>query len=151
MHNGRCRIHGGATPKGLALPQTTTGRYSKAFGGIAGRVAQALDDPERLAMSHEIALTDARLGELVEQPMGTEAWAEVRDLVEQRRKLVESERKRMLEIQQMMTVTEAVAFVMAVMDVVKRHVADRSALAAIGNELEGLVRRPDPARLQRTD
>jgi hypothetical protein len=151
MPNGRCRMHGGATPSGIALPQTTHGRYSKAYGGLAARVTAALDDPDLLAMNREIALTDARLGELVEQPLGAEAWAEVRDLIEQRRRLVESERKRLVDLRQMMSATEAVTFVLAVMDVVKRHVADRHALVAIGGELERLIRRPDSPRLPRSD
>jgi hypothetical protein len=143
MPNGRCRMHGGATPRGAASPHFKHGRYSTAFGGLAARVTTALDDPDRLTLRHEIALVDARLAELTEAPMDALAWGEAMGLVEQRRRLVESEQKRLRALEQSMSPTEAVSFVLAVLDVIKRHVADRAARAAIGTELERLIRQPE--------
>lgn len=70
-------------------------------------------------------------------------WDSIVTLVEQRRKLVESERKRMLQLQQMITAEEAMVLVAQVLDAVRRHVLDRDTLAAIGREFEGLIRRSD--------
>lgn len=66
MANGRCRVHGGATPSGVGLPQTTSGRYSKHLPTrLAARYEAARDDPDLLALRDDIALLDTRLGEVV--------------------------------------------------------------------------------------
>jgi hypothetical protein len=148
MANGRCKMHGGKTPTGPALPQFKTGRYSKVLpAALLDRYQQALADPELLALTDEIALLDARLGAVVTRPASTEAWAEIVSLVEQRRRLVESERKRLVDLQQTMTAGEAVVLAMQLLDVVRRNVTDRTALAAIGREFESLLHRPDRPRL----
>lgn len=64
------------------------------------------------------------------------AWHEVGSLLEQKRKLAESERKRLVEMQQTITTEQALLFVSAVMDSVRRNVDDRNALAAISRDLE---------------
>lgn len=48
MQNGRCRLHGGKTPHGIASPNFITGRYSKYL-------------PERLLTAYEDAQTDENL------------------------------------------------------------------------------------------
>lgn len=82
MTNGRCRMHGGSTPTGFALPQTTHGRYSKSIPArIAGRFDEARNDPELLSTRDDIALLDARLGELlgrVDQGESGKAWTNAR-------------------------------------------------------------------------
>lgn len=66
MPNGRCRKHGGTTPRGLALPQTTHGRYSKALPArMAGRYQEAMQDTELLALREDVALIDARLADVL--------------------------------------------------------------------------------------
>jgi hypothetical protein len=66
MQNGLCYMHGGATPSGMALPQTTTGRYSKHLPTRMGeRYQQALADSELLAMREEVAVIDARLADVL--------------------------------------------------------------------------------------
>jgi hypothetical protein len=67
------------------------------------------------------------------------AWRDVAELLEQRRRLVESERRRLVESQQMLTVERAMVLLAAVVDIIRRHVTDRTALAAISAELGGLV------------
>lgn len=69
------------------------------------------------------------------------AWGEVLILIEQRRKLVESERKRLVEMQQMITTEQAMTLLAVVVDTVRRHVTDRVALAAISAELVQLTAR----------
>ena len=186
MPNGRCRMHGGATPVGMALPQTKHGRYSKYLPTrLAGRYAEALADRQLLELREEVSLLDARLAEVLgrldsgecgavwralrEQMVayrraqgegkGSEVaaaleqaerliehglqdyvvWAEIRALIEERRKLVESERKRLVEMQQMLTTEQAMVLLAAVADTVRKHVHDRSALAAISAELGKLM------------
>lgn len=68
MPNGRCHKHGGATPKGLALPQTKHGRYSKYLpANLLGQYNEAISDPELLTLNDEIAALQARAMQLMER------------------------------------------------------------------------------------
>lgn len=186
MPNGRCRLHGGKTPQGFVLPQTTTGRYSK---HLPTRMLATYDaaqaDPDLLALNAEIALIDARLSDVLGRVDTGEsghiwqelkatykelqdanrtgdtqaarvalteigslitrghldyaAWSDVRTLIEQRRKLVESERKRLAEMQQLITSEQAMLLVARLYDSVTRHVSDRAVLTAIAADLGGLT------------
>lgn len=69
------------------------------------------------------------------------AWHEVGDLLEQRRKLVESERKRLVEMQLVLDSRQAVVFVTAFLDVIQRHVPDRKQLSNIAREVQALLAR----------
>ena len=52
--------------------------------------------------------------------------------------LVRAERQRMLDLQQYLTAETAMALVGAVSAIVRRHVSDRSALAAISTDIARL-------------
>ena len=71
------------------------------------------------------------------------AWAEVGAVLEQRRKLVESERKRLVEMQQVLTSEQALLLMRALLDSVKTHVTDRAALAAIQTTFTQLTAHDD--------
>lgn len=61
-----CRVHGGMTPSGLASPHYKTGRYSKSLPArLAGHYAEAQSDAALLELRDEVALTDARLADLL--------------------------------------------------------------------------------------
>ena len=66
-------------------------------------------------------------------------WAEFVGLIDQRRKLVESERKRLVELQQILTLEQANSLIVAIAESVKRHVADRTALSAISTDIARLT------------
>lgn len=70
-----------------------------------------------------------------------QAWDEVNNMVEQRRRLTETETKRLKEAQRMVTSEQATALVAALVASVKRHVTDRTALAAISSDITGLLAR----------
>lgn len=65
-------------------------------------------------------------------------WSEIRGLLKERVSLVGAEQKRLVEMQQYVTATQAMGFVASVMASVRRHVSDRRALAAISSDLTGL-------------
>ena len=66
MLNGRCHKHGGPTPRGPASPQFKHGRYSRYLPSRLGeRYAEALADPDLLALWQDVALVDARLSDLL--------------------------------------------------------------------------------------
>ena len=186
MANGRCRLHGGKSLAGIASATFRTGRYSKHLPSrLAARYAEAESDPRLLELRDEVALTDARLGDLLGrvdtgesgalwqslQALRMEviackkvgdsvgqakalnalldmigqghadyrAWAEIGGVIEQRRKLVESERKRLVEMQQTLTVERAMLLIGAISGVIKAHVHDRTTLAAIGRDIESII------------
>jgi hypothetical protein len=173
-----CYHHGGKTPRGPALPQFKTGRYSKLLPSrLASTYRRAARDPELLAMRQDIALVDARLGEVLGKidtgesgglwaalqsiwaklaraersgdaaaavalkgqvgnliakgAADVEVWAEVAELLYLRRKLVDSERKRLVDAEQMVDKQQLLVFVGLLFEVVSKHVQDRKALGAI--------------------
>ena len=186
MPNGRCRLHGGLTPSGVALPQTTHGRYSKHLPTrLAARYRQAQADPDLLALRDEVALLDARLAELLDR-LGTgeshrawslvarlygdlqeaidaddldavsaatdrlgrlaanklrddDTWGQAFALIEQRRKLVESEGKRLQAMSQMLSTEDALALVGQLVAAVRRHVDDRATLAGNAADLDRVL------------
>lgn len=174
-----CRIHGGKTPRGLALPQTKHGRHSKDIPTrLIADYEAALADTELIAVREELAMLVAREADLLRRvdtgeagehwgammsawadykaahrsgddtlmassetrlwaamdagSKDYEAWGEYLNVVERRRRLVETERKRLSEIQQAITNERAMMLAAALLDSVKRHVNDRATLAAIG-------------------
>lgn len=187
MANGRCRMHGGKSPTGLASGTFTTGKYSKFIPArLTARYGEALADTTLLELREEVALLDARLSDVLSRVDTGEsgaawkmvdtafrlyqtfrgvdpvkelrafadletaittgladyaAWGEIATIIEQRRRLVESERKRLVEMQQMITTEQAMALLAMVVDTVRRHVPDRAALAAISAELVQLTAR----------
>lgn len=66
-------------------------------------------------------------------------WREIDRLVETRRKLVESERKRLVEMHQMLTTEEALNLLYAVTGVIRTYVTDQATLLAITRDFSGLV------------
>ena len=100
-----------------------------------------------MAPTGEIALTDARLNELLadlrEDGPNTAAWTEIRETVDSRR-LAESERKRLVELNQYITVERATLFARALLESVRAHVTDPAARAAIAADAARLPGVADP-------
>lgn len=150
MPNGRCYMHGGATPVGPALPQFKHGRYSvlaKDIKGLGQHFENALADPNLLALDREIALTDARLAGLLEKVKsgGSRAsidgiWPQIEALIETRRKLVDTESKRLKDVHAMVSVDRVMLIVSYLSDSVKRHVKDPAALTAIFTDMRRLLK-----------
>lgn len=186
MANGRCRLHGGKSPAGLASPSFQTGKYSKYLPTrLAARYQEAQADTKLLELSQEIALLDARLTELIARLSNNESgkawlvtsaafgdletamrsgdsrktvealvemraaialgrtdtltWAEVQETIEQRRRLVETERKHLAQMEQLVTVNEMMLLAAALLSSVKAHVTDRNALSAISLDFARLT------------
>lgn len=67
------------------------------------------------------------------------AWNDVVTLIRERTKLVESERKRRVEMQQMVSVEHATALLALLVDAVRQHVQDDEALRAVQSEYARLT------------
>jgi len=175
-----CQVHGAGSPfqgrpGGVHKKDLVPGpdgvmrsgsRYSKLLPiRVLFRYEQAMKDAERLALNDEIALIDARLGDvlsrvdtaeagthwvkareacisLVESSRSQDAegiakaiaklehhigvgvndyaaWREVSQLVTERRKLVESERKRLVQMKSVVRIEEAVAYIRSFIEIVR--------------------------------
>ena len=66
MTNGRCRLHGGKTPRGIASPHFKHGRYSTALPvRLLERYARAVSDPDLIVLRDDIALVDAMMADVL--------------------------------------------------------------------------------------
>ena len=68
-----------------------------------------------------------------------QAWREVGTAIEQRRRLVESERKRLVEMQQMVTTERLMLLLGGVVKVIQEHIHDRGTLANITEGIHSLL------------
>src|SRR5215207_6276206 len=67
MANGRCRMHGGRSPRGVAHPSFKTGRFSRSIPSrLSQSYEEALADPRKLELTDELAVIVARNRELLE-------------------------------------------------------------------------------------
>lgn len=67
------------------------------------------------------------------------AWSEITSTLDLRKRLVESERKRLVDMQQMITSERAMVLLATVVDIIQTHVTDRSILSAISTEFRKLA------------
>lgn len=66
MKNGRCRIHGGKTPSGIASPNYQTGQYSKHLPTrLAATYKETLEDKKLWELNEKAALVNTRIVELI--------------------------------------------------------------------------------------
>jgi hypothetical protein len=115
---------------------------------LADRHRMALEDPTLLELTSEVALLDVRIGELLSNlpeeasEADADTWRELLTLVEQRRKLVDSERKREVELQLTLSAAQARALVGALMTAVVECVSSMQERAAIARRVESLMALP---------
>jgi hypothetical protein len=68
-------------------------------------------------------------------------WREIGEQIEQRRKLAESESKRLVALQQVITTQQALLMAGAIVDIITRHVPDKKILSEVIVELQVLMTR----------
>lgn len=143
-----CRVHGGMTPRGHALPQTTHGRYSKDLPTrLLADYEAARTDPDLIAVREELAVAKARGAELLRaiadagnDPRRVAAlWTEFFAVVDVVRALSETERRRIEAAHRVLTAEQVMLLIGALLDAVRRHVDDRKVCDAIGREFGKLV------------
>jgi hypothetical protein len=67
-----------------------------------------------------------------------EAWREIQELIEQRRKLADSENRRLVMLQQMISAEQLTMLLGVIVEIVARHVTDRQVLSNIATDLQRL-------------
>jgi hypothetical protein len=82
---------------------------------------------------------DTILGLVQEGMADYAAWREVKDLIELRRKLCETEQKRLIAAQQMITNDQAMVLMASLQAIIHRNVTDRDTLSRIANEFAALA------------
>jgi len=89
--------------------------------------------------TRDMARAIIEIGELIERGAGKWAtWDAIGELMEQRRKLVESERRRMLDLQQYVTAERVMLLITAIVNVVARYVDDKRTLGRIAADVREL-------------
>ncbi len=178
----RCRIHGGLSLKGAAHGRFKDGKYTRDLPSrLSERYMKAVNDEKLLELRDDIALIEARIGDLITRVDTGEsgaiwkavkksyaalrlaaqtnnqaafaenlsemgklinrgfddylAWDEIFRAVANRRKLVETERKRLTELKQMMTAEQAMTMLSFVVATIRKHVSDPKILSAISQEI----------------
>jgi hypothetical protein len=98
MPNGRCRLHGGKTPHGIASPNYKHGMHSKYMPKhLQADYHRAVDDPQLLSLQSQLALLTARELELTRQlaEMDSPPWSQAVDaLVDFEEALASKDRQR---------------------------------------------------------
>jgi hypothetical protein len=111
--------------------------------------AEALEVKKAMAVYDSVSQAEHLLdliGILTQGVNDWRAWSEVLNLIERRRKLVESERKRMLEAQQYVAVERMLLLAQGLVDVVRANVTDRDTLSRIQAGFSLYLDRPEDAR-----
>lgn len=135
MENGRCRMHGGGSLRGVAHPGYVDGarsRYRLAPGALGSDYTANLVDADYIALRDELALVTAQLQGLFEE--AAQEPSEVcgrcvkisqeerfASLVELRRKLADTEAKRVKMAQDTLTGEQIGAFAQAVLEANRRR------------------------------
>lgn len=124
----KCRLHGGATPRGVASPHFKHGRYSQDLPTQISASMREGQLPSDLLQSHdELALCDSRLQELTEQLCSGEedrhpqTWQDILQVAEIRRRLVETELKHTKISVHWIPIKQALALVGRVTYIVKQQ------------------------------
>ena len=111
---------------------TKWARLQAAYGDL--KAAQGEQD----AASAAQALRE--MGSIIEGGGGEDIiWDDVIALLDQRRKLVESERKRLVEMRQMISVGQALALLARIQQVILDNVSDRGIINAISAEFKRIA------------
>ncbi len=100
------------------------------------RTAREADDPAEMTKALNT------LGELIEVGMNDQAiWSEVHGTLEARRKLVETEQKRLVAMKNIVTAEQAMSLVTATVGILRKYVTDPRSLMAASQELADIADR----------
>lgn len=79
MANGRCRLHGGKMPGGVAAPGYKTGRYSKYVPKrLRDKYEELREDGDMTRLDEELSLLTLRISELLESIGEAPPWEELK-------------------------------------------------------------------------
>lgn len=124
---------------GQLLEFATTGEHERLWPMLKeayGELRKAIQAKDPSAMVGELGILESLINGGADR---YGAWVELDRVIEQRRKLVETERKRLVEMQQMITAERAMVLVAVLQESVRKHVRDPQVLAAIASDIRRAV------------
>lgn len=145
-----CTTHGGRTPRGLASPNLKHGLYSK---HLPERMAAVYDEKrasaDYLALTDEIALFTTFIDNDLEVMFNADSDPEtvahsrhaIRANAEQLRKLCDSERVRLKDMQLLFTADQAAMIFGEITTLIMSTETDRAKLAIYSNGLHDIAKR----------
>ncbi len=117
---------------------------SNALWARARELRDRLELAQQQSDLEAIAKISTQLAEFVDQGVADySGWNEALTLLESRRRLVDSERKRLVDMQQMISTEQAMQLVTGLLAAVKRHVTDVRVLANVQQEFIRLTQVAD--------
>ena len=136
-----CRLHGGATPRGIDSPHFKHGRYSKAVPDrLIEQYEASRTDPDLITMRDDISLTDARIMDQIGLADADPViWDSITDLIEKRRKLCETERRRLYDLQTTMTAEQAMTMITALINIISHYINDSVIRDAIVRDIRDII------------
>lgn len=142
----KCRMHGGATPRGLDSPHTRTGLYSKYLPSQIGDKVQTFLESDPLELLSELALLRALLAEYLSRFDGINPSARdielLADLAERVGKF--SERINKMRNDTALTGAEMAFLAARVADIVVKYIDDPDTQRAFVADFVGALRANDP-------
>lgn len=104
------------------------------------KAAAELDAAQRAGDAVKLAMALNDMLELIRRGAAESArWLEIYNLFERRRRLVDSERKRRMDMQTSVNAEQVMLLVRSIADLVNQHVPDRDARSAISTGLANLI------------
>lgn len=146
MANGRCRVHGGATPKGVDSPQFIHGRYSQYLPQVIADKAAAFENDNPLDLLPELAMQRALLAQFAERykdgvPLGA---VEISYLMEWVTEITRTgERINKMRLDTALTGAEIKFLAARIADVVAKYVPDPDTQRAFIAELFSTTTSPE--------
>lgn len=116
------------------LPKLETRESGKAWVAIKKSIMELKKHFANVDMGKCEVTIDEMLEIVNAQTLHYATEQEIRESLDQRRKLSESERKRLVDMQQMVTAEESMLLATALLDSVRRNVTDRGILNAIQSD-----------------
>ena len=124
------------------LKRVDTGESGKLWGGLADlfadlEVARLADDKLKIAYCVNEA------AKLVKRGLGDyAAWGEVGNLIEQRRRLVDSRAKHLRDMQLVFTAEQGMLLIGRIVDILQSEIEDKQTLDRIGRAITAIIDRP---------
>jgi hypothetical protein len=125
------RVHSGES--GVVWLALRTAHRAFKVAQRAGDVAQMRAALDEIGVRIDAAVVDL------------EAWREIHDLIESRRKLADTESRRLTMLKQTITQEQALLLIGQVVDIITRHVPDKQVLANVVLDLQRLMDKTEVA------
>lgn len=148
---GRCKLHGGASLTGAASGTFKDGRRSKYLVGAAlDRFRDAMGDKRLMQIRQDVALVEVLITGLTQRLpkkglQSADLERRILAAVDRRRALIAEEARRLVQLQQMVTLAQFMATMRAVAELIREYVTDDKARRDIQQRLQSmLLNQPQP-------